>query len=81
MGPPSNPPSHPPEVPLKLIVFTASLTKSCKSFYDVAQEHRAVCRTELGMECSLNIEAWAPQLPGGCKTGGALLSRSTLFSL
>lgn len=31
---------NPTKVPLKLIVFIAGLTVSCKSFYDPAQEHQ-----------------------------------------
>lgn len=31
---------NPTKVPLKLIVFIAGLTMSCKSFYDPAQEHQ-----------------------------------------
>ena len=67
-GPSLRPTHHPPEVPLKLIVFTASFTPSCKSFYDMAQEHWAV-RRAWGQNKSWNTEAWVPQLPGGGKTG------------
>jgi hypothetical protein len=62
----SVPSSHPPEVPLKLIVFTASFTYSCKSFYDVALEQ--LC-AELGRLKVAGIQGtW-----GGGGGGGVVL--------